>query len=95
MAVGTYAIRFSFLGLLGNRDLPGWLMRALRFTPVAVFPGLVAPLVLFPEATGGTPDPARICAAVITVLVGIWTKSIIWSIVAGISTLYALLYLLG
>ena len=43
MAVGTYLIRFSFLGMLGNRPLPTWLTRALRYTAVAVLPGLVLP----------------------------------------------------
>ncbi|MEY4698159.1 MAG: hypothetical protein RIT14_2587, partial [Pseudomonadota bacterium] len=38
LAIGTYAIRFSFLGTLGNRPLPGWLSRALKFTAVAVLP---------------------------------------------------------
>ena len=38
MAVGTYLIRFSFLGMLGNRPLPTWLTRALRYTAVGVLP---------------------------------------------------------
>ncbi|TGN37536.1 AzlD domain-containing protein, partial [Paracoccus liaowanqingii] len=63
LGVGTYLIRWSFLGALGNRELPGWVIRMLRYTPVAVLPALVAPLVLWPEATGGAPDPARLAAA--------------------------------
>ena len=43
LAVGTYFLRFSFLGLLGSRPMPGWLIRGLRYTAVAVLPGLVAP----------------------------------------------------
>ena len=38
LALGTYAIRFSFLGTLGARPLPLWLTRALRYTAVAVLP---------------------------------------------------------
>ena len=45
LGLGTYAIRFSFLGLIGDRKMPDWLLRHLRYTPVAVLPGLVAPLV--------------------------------------------------
>ena len=59
MAVGTYLIRLSFLGLLGERKMPDWVLRHLRYTPVAVIPGLVAPLVIWPQATGGEMDPAR------------------------------------
>lgn len=95
LGVGTFAIRFSFLGLMGDREIPSWALRLLRFTPVAIFPGLVAPLVLFPEATGGHPDPARLCSAVVTVVVGITTKNVLKSIGAGIATLYLVMFLLG
>ena len=89
LGLGTYAIRFSFLGLVGDRPLPGWLLRALRYTPVAVMPGLVAPLVLWPEATGGAPDPARLAAAAATLAVGASTRSVVGAVLAGMVALYA------
>jgi branched-subunit amino acid transport protein len=95
MAVGTYLIRFSFLGFLGATPLPGWLRRALRYTAVAVLPGLVAPAVLWPAATGGDPDPARLIAALATVIAGVATRSMLAGIVAGGLTLFATLALLG
>ena len=42
LALGTYLIRFSFLGFLGGRTLPPLALRLLRYVPVAVFPALVA-----------------------------------------------------
>ena len=39
LGVGTYLIRFSFLGLVGNRKMPDWVLRHLRYTPVAILPG--------------------------------------------------------
>ncbi len=95
LGVGTFLIRFSFLGLIGNRELPPWLLRHLRYTPVAVLPGLVAPLVLWPDATGGTPDTARLLAAAATVLAGYFARSMLWGMLAGIAVLYAGLYLIG
>jgi len=95
LGAGTYLIRFSFLGLVGDRSLPTWLLRALRFTPVAVMPGLVAPLVLWPQATGGAPDPARIAAAVATVLVGVATRNVVASVLAGMATLHLGLWLIA
>ncbi len=88
MGVGTFLIRFSFLGLIGNRPMPSFVLRLLRFTPVAVLPGMVAPLVLWPPATGGDPDPIRMLAALATVAVGIWTRNVLWAITAGAVTLY-------
>ncbi len=94
LGVGTFLIRFSFFGLIGNHEMPGWVLRHLRYTPVAVLPGLVAPLVLWPAAAGGAPDPARLAAAVVTVLVGWWRKSVLWGAGAGFATLAALSNLL-
>ena len=41
MAMGTFAIRFSFLGLIGSKRIAPLIERMLRFTPVAVLPGMV------------------------------------------------------
>jgi len=95
MAVGTYAIRLSFLGLLGGRKMPDWLLRHLRYTPVALIPGLVAPLVIWPTAADGAMEPGRMTAALVTLAVGYVTKSAIWAIVAGVATLYSALALLA
>lgn len=95
LGIGTFLIRWSFLGALGDRDLPGWVLRMLRYTPVAVLPALVAPLVMWPAATGGQPEPARLAAAAATVAVGVLTKNVILAITAGAVTLFGLLYLLA
>lgn len=89
MGIGTFLIRFSFLGLIGDRPMPAFVLRLLRYTPVAVLPGMVAPLVLWPAATGGNPDPMRILAAVATVLIGILTRNVLWAILGGAVTFYA------
>ncbi|WP_405403290.1 AzlD domain-containing protein [Paracoccus sp. Ld10] len=94
LGVGTYLIRWSFLGALGDRDLPGWMLRMLRYTPVAVLPALVAPLVVWPAATGGNADPARMAAAAATVAVGVMTRNVMLAILAGGITLAGLLYVL-
>ncbi|WCR11403.1 AzlD domain-containing protein [Paracoccus stylophorae] len=95
LGIGTFLIRWSFLGVLGNRPLPGWVLRMLRYTPVSVLPALVAPLVMWPEATAGQPDPARLSAAAATLLVGLLTRNVILAILAGGITLFGLLYVLG
>lgn len=87
LGLGTYLIRFSFLGLVGERPLPPLLLRLLRYTPVAVIPGLVAPLVLWPAATDGQPDPARLLAAAATLFAGWWTRNLFAAIAAGAGTL--------
>ncbi len=95
LAVGTFLIRFSFLGLIGDRPLPAWALRHLRYAPVAVIPGLVAPLVLWPAATGGEPDLARILAALTTLVVGLWWKNVLGAILIGAVVLYSSLAVFG
>ena len=93
-AVGalTYLTRFVFLGLIGDRRMPPWLLRHLRFTGVAVLPGLVAPLLVWPAATGGEPDPARLLAAGVTLAVGMWRRDVIQAVLAGGIVFAALTY---
>lgn len=94
LGVLTYLTRFVFLGLVGDRPLPGWLLRHLRYTGVAVLPGLVAPLVLWPAATQGTPDIARLLAAGVALGVGAWRRDVIQAVVAGALALAAFSWLL-
>ncbi len=95
LGIGTFLIRFSFLGLLGDRELPEWALRHLRYTPVAVLPAIITPLVLWPEATGGELDPARLSAAAVALAVGYLTKNALAAIGTGMATLYGLAFLLG
>ena len=95
LGIGTYAIRFSFLGLIGGRRMPDWVLRHLRYTPVALLPGLVAPLVIWPEATGGDFDPVRLIASGATLLAGWWRGSMMWGAAAGAATFLGLGWVLG
>ncbi|MBJ3764098.1 AzlD domain-containing protein [Maribius pontilimi] len=95
LGAGTYLIRFSFLGLIGSRPMPALVLKLLRYTAVAIFPGIVAPLVLTPAATGGAFDPARGLAAAITLGVGLATRNMLAAIGAGAASLYTFLWLLG
>lgn len=93
LGIGTFAIRFSFLAFAGNRPLPEWLLRLLRYVPVSVLPALVAPMVVWPPATGGEPDVPRLVAAVSALAVGAITRHVLAGIAAGLGMLYVLLVL--
>ncbi len=94
LGIGTFLIRFSFLGLIGDRKMPDWVLRHLRYTPVAILPGLVAPLVMWPSSNGGEPDPIYFAAAAATVLAAWWTKNMLAGVFAGAVTLAGLFWLL-
>lgn len=79
MAVATFVVRFSFLGLIGDRELPQWLLRMLRYTPVAVLPAVVTPMIISNQSA----EPLRIVAALATIVAGLITRSVLWAILTG------------
>lgn len=89
LGVGSFALRFVFLGLVGDRAMPDWLLRHLRYTAVAVMPALVAPLVIWPNATGGQTDPLRLSAAAAALAVGYVWKSVYGAMIAGAAVMLA------
>lgn len=95
LGLGSFLLRFSFTGFVGERAMPPWLLRHLRYTAVAVLPALVAPQVVWPSATGGALDVPRLAAAAMTLGVGLVTKNVLLAICSGAATLYGLLFLLG
>lgn len=83
LGLGSFALRFIFLGAIGNRELPEWVLRHLRYTPVAILPAMVAPLVVWPQATGGETDPLRLLVALATLAIGYFTKNTIIAMAGG------------
>ncbi|MGD9295724.1 MAG: AzlD domain-containing protein, partial [Roseobacter sp.] len=67
----------------------------LRYTAVAILPALVSPLIVWPPATGGQPDAARLTAAIVTLLLGLATKNVFAAIIGGALSLYGMLFLFG
>ena len=95
LGLGSFFLRFVFTGLVGNRQMPAWLLRHLRYTAVAILPALVAPQVIWPAGTDGQFDLPRVSAAVVTLGVGLATKNVLAAILTGAATLYGMLFLLG
>jgi branched-subunit amino acid transport protein len=42
LGLGTFLIRYSFIGLFANRDMPAWLSHALKLLVPAIFAAIVA-----------------------------------------------------
>ena len=94
MGAGSFGLRFLFLGLVGDSAMPDWLLRHLRYTAVTVMPALVAPLVIWPTATNGEPDPLRLMAAGAALIVGYLGKSLYGAMAAGTAVMIAGAWLL-
>lgn len=92
----TYLMRLSFIWLFGRLSLPGWLMRALGFVPVAVFCAIIFPEVLAPggELSLALTNP-RLPAALAATLVAWKTRNVVWVVIVGMAVLWLLTYWLG
>ena len=81
--------------MIGVRAIPHYSMRLLRYVEVAVMPGLVATLVVWPAATGGAADPARMIAAAVALALGALTRNTLGAILGGMAALYLALWAWG
>jgi branched-subunit amino acid transport protein len=92
----TFATRLSFILLLGSRQVPPLLGRALRLVPPAVLSAIIFPELLLP---GGTLDLSfrnpRLLAGMLAALVAWRTKNIFLTIGVGMAALLLLQALLG
>jgi len=91
MAVGTFALRFSFIYLFGKVDMPDWLRRALRFVPASVLAALVFPALTYPNgALDLSLGNVRLLAGLGGALVAWRTKNVLWTIVVGMVLFWVL-----
>ena len=94
MALATYATRvITMLALRG--DVAPWLRRWLGYVPVAVFTALILPPLLLSEQAGVkvlTIGPA-LPAGLIGGLVAWRTSNVLLTIIAGLATFWALMWL--
>ena len=84
LAIGTFALRFSFIYLFGKVSMPDWLRRALRFVPASVLAALVFPALTYPNGTLDLSlDNIRLLAGIGGALVAWRTKNVLMTIVVG------------
>ena len=91
LALGTFALRFSFIYLFGKVDMPDWLRRALRFVPASVLAALVFPALTYPNgALDLSLGNVRLLAGIGGALVAWRTKNVLWTIAVGMILFWVL-----
>ncbi len=92
--LGTYLVRVSFLFILGNRVVSPLVENILRYIPPAAFAALAIPAVVRPEGVIALgPDNLKLLAAVVALVVGYRTRSVMWVLVSGMGSLWLLTWL--
>ncbi|MFC4449016.1 AzlD domain-containing protein [Halorussus aquaticus] len=95
--VGTFLIRFSFIGLFGLLDdVPEGVERALRFVPAAVLSALVVPqLVVVDGSVALSAGNPRLLAGALAALVAWRTEDVLATLLAGMASLWLLTFVFG
>jgi branched-subunit amino acid transport protein len=88
MAAVTFATRFAMMPLM-SRELPKAAMAWLQLVPVAILYALIAPAVFVPGNAAALAP--RVAAAAVGVLVAWRTRSVIWTILAGMACYWLLM----
>jgi branched-subunit amino acid transport protein len=91
IGIGTYLLRLSFIGTLGQRPVPDALERPLRFIAPSVLAAIVLPALVRPEGPIDlSPDNLRLVAGVVAGVVAWRTKNIVLTTLAGLGALWIL-----
>jgi branched-subunit amino acid transport protein len=90
LALGTWLMRALPIMLHGHVPHPAWLERLLRHVPVAALTALVVPGALYVKDHAGVYSfaPARTIAAIIALAVALKTRSVLWTLVVGMGSLW-------
>ena len=91
----TYLTRLSFIFLLGIWEMPSWMQRCLRYVPPAVMTALIFPeLFIQSEKFFVSFGNVRLFAGIAAIVAALLTKSILFTILAGILAMMLFNFLL-
>jgi branched-subunit amino acid transport protein len=94
LAIGTFLIRYSFIGLLAGKKLPPRFERALQLAVPAIFAALVVPLVIMLGSVANLDQRwPHAVAAIVTGIYAGWRGGMFVPLVVGMGTLHALFLL--
>lgn len=88
-ALGTYFARSSLILLLADRTLPVGIERALGNVGPAVLAALTINLAVGSDGLGAV-ELAEVAAIIAACAVTLWRRSLIWTFLAGMVTLWVL-----
>ena len=90
LALGTFLIRYSFIGLFANRDMPPWLEHSLKLMVPAIFAAIVFSGVMMVNGqVAGLAFWPRYVAAAVAVVVAIYSSgNMLITVAAGMATLH-------
>ncbi len=87
----TFALRLSFIVLLGRVEMPAYLVKALRFVPAAVLTAVVIPLLFYEDGSLEVSlGNERLLAGLVAALIAWRTRNVLYTLGGGMATLWVL-----
>ena len=89
----TFLTRFSMIAILKKEMFNGKIREVLSYVPSAIFPAIIFP-ALFLDNTGSLEieNNPKILAAIIAMIIGIFTRNIIATIFSGLASYWFLIF---
>ena len=91
--LSTFLTRFSMIALLKKEMFNDRIREVLSYVPSAIFPAIIFPAI-FLDNTGlvQIEENPKILAAIIAMIVGIFTRNIIATIFSGLASYWFLIF---
>ena len=91
----TYLTRFTMIALIKKEMFNDIIREILSFVPSAIFPAIIFPAI-FINDTGSfqIEDNPKIVAAIIAVIIGIYSRSIIATIFSGLASYWFIIFII-
>ena len=91
----TYLTRFTMIALIKKEMFNDRIREILSFVPSAIFPAIIFPAI-FINNTGSfqIEDNPKIVAAIIAVIIGIYSRSIIATIFSGLASYWFIIFII-
>lgn len=87
----TFGLRFSFIKLFENWNVPVFVQRALRFVPAAALSALVFPKFIYTNRILNIAiDNDRLIAGFLAAFVAYRTKNVLWTLGVGMGVMWLL-----
>jgi branched-subunit amino acid transport protein len=97
LALGTFLIRYSFIGLFADRDMPAWLVHSLKLMVPAIFAAIVfSGVVMVGGQVAGPTHWPRYAAAAVAFCAAVASRgSMLVTVLAGMAALHGLPWLVS
>ena len=91
----TYLTRFSMIALIKKEMFNDRIREILSFVPSAIFPAIIFPAI-FLDDTGSfqIENNPKIVAAIIAVIIGISSRSIVATIFSGLASYWFIIFII-